>query len=176
MQIHTCTHTVVPVQSCSIPVSSGLQLQGKSQGWRVRAVHCLQWRRCTIQLQSAAAHGHPPSHSIKNADQQTHTSACIHVDLMSWPLLGPHVVGVFSYGAGNGSEESEQCCRPGDKRQRGPGSRAKEAPGPAPWTPRSSRSPLKQPGVRTGGTLWKCRSTLWNGSNKRIQSGVGLSV
>lgn len=60
------------------------------------------------------------------------------MNLMSWPLLGPHVVGVFSYGAGNGSEESEQCCHPGDKRQRGPGSRAKEALGSAPG-PRGPR-------------------------------------
>lgn len=137
MQIHTRTQTAVsalrhPVQCSSIPVFSGLHLQVISQGLWFGTVHHLQWYRCAIQFQSAAAQGHLPRHSIKNTDHQVLTRASIHVDLMSWPLLGPHVVGVFFYGAGNESRESEHCCCPGDKRQCGPRSRAKEAPGSAP--------------------------------------------
>lgn len=77
---------------------------------------------------SCSTHTHPPGQSIKSGDQQTpslhtdtHTNTGIHVHLMSWPLCGPHVVGVFSYGAGDGSEESEQRCRPGDKGRVAPG-------------------------------------------------------
>ena len=149
---HTHTHTHTLVHALEGPVCPGLQLQAKRQGWGFRAVLLQQCCRCTIQLQSAAAHRHQPRHPIKNADQQTHThthththtDACIHVHLVSWPLVGPHVVGVFSYGAGNGSGESEQRCRLRDKRRRGPGARAKEAPSSAPG-PRGPRgAPFKK--------------------------------
>lgn len=157
---------------CCIPVFPGLQLQAKRWGWGVRAVHFLhqhQSCRCAIELQSAAAQGHPPRYSIKDRDQQTHNThtltyarththinACIHMHLWSWPLFGPHVVGVFSYWAGNRSEESEQCCHSADKRRGGPGAWAKESPGLAcgpqgPWGAPLNNQVFQQEGL--------CRTT-----------------
>lgn len=159
---------------CCIPVFPGLQLQAKRWGWGFRAVHFLhqhQSCRCAIELQSAAAQGHPPRYSIKDRDQQTHNTytltyarahththinVCIHMHLWSWPLFGPHVVGVFSYWAGNRSEESEQCCHSVDKRRGGPGAWAKESPGLAcgpqgPWGAPLNNQVFQQEGL--------CRST-----------------
>ncbi len=100
-------------------------------------------------------------------NKHRHTNASIHIHSMSWPLLGPHVVGVFSYGAGNGSQESERCSRPADKRQSGPGSRAKEAPGSAPGPPGPWGAPLNSQVFLTGGTLCKHCSNWCNGLTTR---------
>lgn len=43
----------------------------------------------------------------------------------------------------------------GTKGERGPRAQAKEAPGSAPGPRGPGGCPLKQPGVLTGGTLWK---------------------
>ena len=65
-----------------------------------------------------------------------------------------------------GARNPSSAAVPGTKGAVAPGARAKEAPGPAPG-PRGPRGdPLKQPGVPTGGTLWRGRSTRWNGSNE----------
>lgn len=77
---------------------------------------------------------HPVTQLRTQIDKHTSTfmlSKCMHshTHWRSWPLLGPHVVGVFSYGAESGNRESERQLWLGDKRWGGPRVRVKEALG-----------------------------------------------
>lgn len=87
----------------------------------------------------------------RGASTQVLHSAAVRCSAQTRPRRGPRVVGVFSYGAGNGSGGIRAA---GDKRRRGPRARATEAPGSTPGPRGPGGGALEQPGVPTGGALW----------------------